>query len=62
MKKRIIALSEDKCVAVEGDWHLHFPEPDAVLRGIFSVAGHDYFGDGRPLNSLAPRILSVVGP
>ncbi|MFT4076829.1 MAG: hypothetical protein QM647_14990 [Asticcacaulis sp.] len=62
MRKRPIILSQDRCVSIEGDWRLHFAEGDAVLRGIFSVAGRDYFADGKPLTPGAPKIISVMAP
>ena len=55
-----IILSAGSCVDVENDWRLHLVAADKVLGGIFIVNGHDYFRDGRPLTSGAPRILSIA--
>lgn len=60
MKRSAIILSEGKCVEIEGDWRLHVATADTVLRGIYSVNGRDYFGDGKPLSPESPRIVSVV--
>ena len=59
MARLPVVLSEGAFVEIEGDWRLYIAKGDPVLRGIFAVNGHDYFGDGRPLTRGAPRICSV---
>ena len=57
-----IVITAGSCVAIEGDWRLHVAAADPVLRGIYTINGHDYLHDGKSLTAGAPRVVSAGLP